>query len=85
MNFKDAKELADLQDTRLEIEARIYCPMCESEKKSLVLKLAHDRAYCYECKRDWPKSKIGDLRMMIQDNKLEEKDEISKMMTGKYK
>ncbi|MCK8824716.1 hypothetical protein [Fuchsiella alkaliacetigena] len=83
MNLKEAKTLAKLQDTRLEIEARIYCPACDSDKKTLVLKLQHDRAYCFNCKKHWTQAHIDDLRMIIQAEKEEEKMDIVQIMNQK--
>ena len=80
MNLTDAREMANLQGVRAELEVKIYCPKCEDPDKTLVLKITHDSAYCYNCQWSLGRSDIDSLRLMIQDDALHERENIRDLM-----
>ena len=80
MNLADAREMANLQGTRAELEVKIHCPKCESPDKTLVLKVTHDSAYCYNCSWTLGRSDIDSLRLMIQDDALHDRKNIRDLM-----
>ena len=80
MNLTDAREMANIQGTRAELEVKIYCPRCEDPGKTLVLKVTHDSAYCYNCQWSLGSSDIDSLRLMIQDDSLHERENIRDLM-----
>ena len=70
LSLREAYNLANMQGIMPEIEVRINCPYCSGKKKSLVLKLRHKTAYCYNCKKKTARSDFDALSMMIQDDAL---------------
>ena len=80
LSIREAFNLANMQGIMPEIEIRINCPYCSGEKKSLVLKLRHKTAYCFNCKKKISRSDFDALSMMIQDDALHDRRGSKSMM-----
>ena len=80
LSLREAYNLANMQGIMPEIEIRINCPYCSGKKKSLVLKLRHKTAYCYNCKKKIARSDFDALATMIQEEALHDRRGSKSMM-----
>ena len=81
VSLKEIYELARMQNIFPELEARIECPYCDGEKsKTLVVKLGHKTAYCYNCRKNIGRSDFDAMLTMIKEEALEDRKDMKELM-----
>lgn len=80
MSMKVAKEICKAQGITVRREVKVYCPYCDSDKKTMILKVDHGDTYCLNCRKT---TKIYEVLRMVEEQFDEDHKEYSHLMTEK--